>query len=238
MNNPVEIASELRERLAPLAFSSPVTHVYNPLNYGWKAHVEYLERFTMGPKEILFLGMNPGPFGMAQTAVPFGDPAIVRDVLGLSETVGQPETPHPKRPILGPDSTRKEVSGQRVWSWVQNDWGGVEVFTKRAVITNYCPLCFMEESGRNRTPDKLKKHERDRLTAACDAALKSRFAYHQPSWVIGFGAYAERCAQRVLGDTGVQIGRILHPSPASPAANRGWAPQANAQLHALGIDVG
>lgn len=231
------IAAELKSQLEPMRFSSPVTHVYNPLTYGWDAHIEYLERFAMGQKQLLFLGMNPGPFGMAQTAVPFGDPQIARDVLSIVNSVGQPDKPHPKRPIMGLESTRKEVSGQRVWSWVQGDWGGVAAFTRRAVITNYCPLCFMEESGRNRTPDKLKKSERDALTAACDAALRKRVAYHQPEWVIGFGAYAERCAQRVLGDTNIRIGRILHPSPASPAANRGWSSQANQQLSALGIDV-
>ncbi len=237
MSNPIEIDATLREHLEPLEFAEPVTHIYNPLSYGWEAHVEYLERYGLGQKDILFLGMNPGPFGMAQTAVPFGDPQIVRDVLGIKASVRQPKLAHPKRPILGLDSSRREISGQRVWSWVQEDWGGVPRFTDRAVITNYCPLCFMEASGRNRTPDKLKKHERDALTAVCDAALRSRVEYHRPRWVIGFGAYAERCAQRVLGDTGVHIGRVLHPSPASPAANRGWAKQANAQLKALGIDV-
>ena len=174
---------------------------------------------------------------MAQTAVPFGDPHIVREVLGLNIEVGQPDQPHPKRPIVGLASERREVSGHRVWSWVQTEWGGVERFAQRAVITNYCPLCFMEASGRNRTPDKLKKHERNALTAACDDALRARVAYHQPKWVIGFGVYAERCAQRVLSDEDVRIGRILHPSPASPAANRGWAAQATAQCLQLGINV-
>jgi single-strand selective monofunctional uracil DNA glycosylase len=41
--------------------------------------------------------------------------------------------------------------------------------------------------------------------------------------------------QRRLVSQGTRIGRILHPSPASPAANRGWAEQAGKQLEALGI---
>ena len=33
----------------------------------------------------------------------------------------------------------------------------------------------------------------------------------------------------------IRIGRVLHPSPASPAANRGWAAAAEKQLLALGV---
>ncbi len=41
----------------------------------------------------------------------------------------------------------------------------------------------------------------------------------------------------VLSGGSVRIGRILHPSPASPAANRGWAEVATSQLKALGVEV-
>jgi single-strand selective monofunctional uracil DNA glycosylase len=233
-----EIAGDLSKRIDGLSFSEPTTHVYNPLVYAWDAHVEYLERYAAGTRNIMFLGMNPGPFGMAQTGVPFGDPGVVRDVLKIRSPIAQPKRPHPKRPVLGLESTRGEVSGRRVWSWVQASWGGVERFAERAVIVNYCPLCFMEASGKNRTPDKLKKPERDALYAACDEALLRRVEYHQPEWVIGFGAFAEKRARSIITTPNVKIGRVLHPSPASPAANRGWAPQANQQLSDLGIEQG
>ena len=34
-------------------------------------------------KRVVFLGMNPGPFGMAQVGVPFGEVAAVRDWLRI-----------------------------------------------------------------------------------------------------------------------------------------------------------
>jgi len=57
----------------------------------------------------------------------------------------------------------------------------------------------------------------------------------QPEWVVGVGAFAEGRAKVALKDIDVQVGRILHPSPASPAANRGWGEQATKQLEALGV---
>ena len=233
--SPQEVASRLSKDLSKLSFADPVSHVYNPLDYAWALHSAYLHRYANGPKEVLLLGMNPGPYGMAQTGVPFGDPFLVRTPLGLTQDVDKPAQEHPKRPILGLASTRKEVSGQRVWTWVMDQFGSPDVFAERFVIANYCPLCFLEMGGRNRTPDKLAAKERKAVYEACDRALAARIAYHQPKWVVGIGAFAERRAKAVVGDTSVKVGRILHPSPASPVANRGWATQATAQLEALGI---
>lgn len=236
MGGPIEIAAALRARLAPLRFGAPVTHVYQPLDYAWAAHVAWLTRWATGPREVVLLGMNPGPWGMAQTGVPFGEPASVRAVLGIEAVVGKPSVEHPKRPVLGFDSPRREVSGQRLWGWVRDVFGGAEAFFGRFVVVNYCPLSFMEVSGRNRTPDKLAASERAALYAACDAALAARIAHHRPRWVVGIGAFAEGRARAAWGDAeGVRFGRILHPSPASPLANKGWARQATAELAALGI---
>jgi single-strand selective monofunctional uracil DNA glycosylase len=41
-------------------------------------------------------------------------------------------------------------------------------------------------------------------------------------------------AMAVVGDL-APVGQVLHPSPASPKANRGWAAQADAELAALGL---
>ena len=54
--------------------------------------------------------------------------------------------------------------------------------------------------------------------------------------VLGVGKFAEKRAREILGNR-VEIGTILHPSPASPIANRGWAEQAEKQLVALGIPL-
>ena len=231
-----QISRTLSENLARLSFAKPVTHVYDPLTYAWAPHERYLERYGRGPKEVVFLGMNPGPFGMGQTGVPFGEIALVRDFLGVEAPVEAFPAAHPKRPVQGFACPRSEVSGRRLWSWVQERFGTAERFFERFFVVNYCPLMFLEESGRNRTPDKLKKAERDALLDACDTALRAVVDELQPRWVIGVGAWAQKRAHAALGDrAALHIGSILHPSPASPKANAGWAPQAEAELAAYGI---
>ena len=108
-------------------------------------------------------------------------------------------------------------------------------FFAERFIANYCPLVFMEASGKNRTPDKLPPREREPLYAACDAHLGALVRALEPEWVIGVGKFAEERAQSALAGSRVQIGTILHPSPASPLANRGWADQADQQLMQLGL---
>lgn len=230
-----EIARQLRDEVEAMSFAPPVTHVYNPLAYAWDLHRQYLERFGSGPKEAVFLGMNPGPWGMAQTGVPFGEIAAVRDWMGIDGTVGSPRTPHPKRPVEGLACTRSEVSGRRLWGWAAGRFESAEAFFSRFFVINYCPLVFMEESARNRTPDKLPADERAPLEDACDRALVAAVQSLQPKLVIGVGAWADKRARAALAPLGLRHGRILHPSPASPAANRGWEPQAEAQLKKLGV---
>ena len=231
------IARDLLKRIAPLRFGPPVTHVYNPLRYAWEPYTDYLERFGTGSKEVLLIGMNPGPWGMTQTGVPFGEVTLVRDWLGVKGRVGRPEPEHPRRPVLGFACPRSEVSGARLWGWAKDRFKTPERFFSRFFIANYCPLVFMEESGRNRTPDKLPADEREPLLAACDDALARTFDALRPRWAVGVGAFAEKRLRSALAEKDVQIGRILHPSPASPVANRGWASRAEQELGALGIRV-
>jgi len=229
---------ELVRAVEPLSFGAPVTHVYDPLVYARAPHQRYLERFGDGPKQVLLLGMNPGPWGMAQTGVPFGEIGLVRGWLGIEEPVDAPPSEHPKRPIEGFSCGRSEVSGRRLWGWAKNRFGTPERFFERFFVWNYCPLVFMEESGRNRTPDKLPAAERELLFAACDTALRRAVRTLQPAWVIGVGKFAQGRAEEALGGTNQPaIGGMLHPSPASPLANRGWAEQAERQLQALGIEL-
>ena len=224
----------LCKRVAKLRFGAPVAFVYNPLEYAQAPHERYLERYGKSRKRTVLLGMNPGPFGMAQTGVPFGDVEMVRDFLGIRAKVGRPAREHPARPVLGFDCPRCEVSGTRLWGWVKARFGAPERFFADFFVLNYCPLVFMEESGRNRTPDKLSPGERAPLFQACDEALRAAIGCLRPVRVVGVGGFATDRAEVALADLGLPVSTILHPSPASPAANRDWAGAIEAQLRACG----
>lgn len=228
----VKVARRLCGAVEALDFSEPVTHVYNPLRYARRAHEQYLERFGNGPKDVVLVGMNPGPFGMAQTGVPFGDVGFVRDWMGIDAKVDTVPHAHPKRPVLGFACERSEVSGSRLWGWARDRFGAPEAFFERFFVVNYCPLVFLESTGRNRTPDKLPVAERDALMEPCDEALRDAVALLEPTHVVGVGVWATKRAESALG---VEVGTVLHPSPASPKANRGWAKQAEDDFRKLGI---
>ena len=221
-----------------LHFAAPTAYVYNPLVYARSAHEAYLARYGGGARgRTLLLGMNPGPFGMAQTGVPFGDVKMVRDFLGVSAKVGRPPREHPSRPVQGFACTRSEVSGTRLWGWVRDRFGDSDAFFERFFVANYCPLVFMEEGGKNRTPDKLPAAEQGPLFDACDHALRAIVAELGSPLVVGVGAFAEASARRALAAKPPRIGCILHPSPANPKANAGWGRVAEEQLKALGVEV-
>ena len=234
---PEKIARTLGRAASRFRFGPPVHHVYNPLVYASEAHRQYLLRYCRREADILLLGMNPGPFGMVQTGVPFGEVFAVTDWLGIREGVVPPKDQHPKRPIEGFQCTRREISGQRLWGWAEDRFTTPDAFFQRFFIWNYCPLAFLEASGRNRTPDKLPPQERVPLYEACDRALVEIVDYLQPGLVLGVGRFGEARARNILRGKDIRIGQILHPSPASPAANRGWAEQAEKQLAELGVSL-
>ena len=231
----VEAARKLTDAVTELYFSEPTAVVYNPLDYACLPYEYYLKKYGDSPKKILFMGMNPGPFGMAQTGIPFGEVAHVRDWLGIYGKVLAPNNEHPKRRIEGFSCARSEVSGRRFWGAMKERFGQAEAFFIDHFVINYCPLVFMEESGRNRTPDKLPNKEVAALYECCDMHLRSVIHSLQPDWVIGVGAFAEARARVALSQESVQFGRILHPSPASPTANRGWAAQMTEQMEVIGL---
>jgi single-strand selective monofunctional uracil DNA glycosylase len=231
----ITITRELSKGCDAVSFSDPVAYVYNPLNYAWKSHKSYLEKYGEGTQRVLLIGMNPGPWGMAQTGIPFGEVNAVRDFLGIKEQVKQPKLVHPKRPVQGLDCPRSEVSGRRVWEWAEERYGDAESFFSEFFILNYCPLCFMEEGGKNRTPDKLKPEERDTVFDVCDVALREFVKVLEPSKIVGIGGFAKKRAMKTLERDDIET--ILHPSPASPMANRGWAPQIEKQFKLMGIEL-
>jgi single-strand selective monofunctional uracil DNA glycosylase len=232
------ISRDLAREVQPLAFAPPVTVVLNPLAYARVPHERYLALAGDGPFPVVLLGMNPGPFGMARTGVPFGDVPSVRDWLGISGPVRRPASEHPRRPILGFACPRSEVSGARLWGWARERFRTPAAFFRRFLVWNHVPLAFLEASGRNRTPDRLPAEERAPLLAACDEALRRLVDLVEAELVVGIGTFAEARARAALAGRGVRVGRVPHPSPASPAANRGWAQAMDAGLHALGVPLG
>lgn len=230
-----EITDQLVAELALLRFDPPVKHVYNPLVYAREPHDLYMKRYGVGTKEVVFLGMNPGPFGMVQTGIPFGEVVLARDWLCVEAAVEVPDCEHPKRRILGFESTRREVSGRRLWTWVQERFETPQSFFERFMVVNYCPLAFLEESGKNRTPDKLPRSERDAVHEACDRALRRKLEYWRPSKVVGIGRFAQKRAELVTAGMGIDVSVICHPSPANPKANRGWVPIIEQELRDAGV---
>jgi single-strand selective monofunctional uracil DNA glycosylase len=81
------------------------------------------------------------------------------------------------------------------------------------------------------------------VAQACDRHLAAALTVLQPEWAIGIGGFAERRLHDVLESDEVDsalarraaIAQILHPSPASPAANRGWSDAVDRTLAQLGV---
>jgi single-strand selective monofunctional uracil DNA glycosylase len=229
----VSVMERLKSRLKRLRFEEPVAYVYSPLEYAWPVARAYCERYGSSPKEALFLGMNPGPFGMGQTGVPFGEVAAVRDYLRLAGTITPPRRFHPKRPVTGFECPRSEVSGQRLWGAFAKRHPNAEDFFARSFVLNYCPLLFLGESGSNLTPDKIAKEDRYEVEAICDKALADTIRILQPKHIVGIGMYATKRATLVSGRDDVIT--MPHPSPASPVANKGWEKAAKKALAKAGL---
>jgi single-strand selective monofunctional uracil DNA glycosylase len=233
----LRITETLVEDLESLDFSPPVAYVYNPLVYAAEPHELYLKRFSEKAGQVVFVGMNPGPWGMAQTGVPFGEIDIVKNWLGIDGEVKKPPREHPKKRVDGFRCRRSEVSGRRLWGLFRELFGTPEKFFERFFVINYCPLLFLDADGRNLTPEKLETAEREPLLEACDRALFRTIEYMRPDHVIGVGNFAEERAKNILRGMEVRVGKILHPSPASPAANNGWRETVLRQLRDQGIEL-
>jgi single-strand selective monofunctional uracil DNA glycosylase len=102
---------------------------------------------------------------------------------------------------------------------------------------NYCPLVWMSATGANLTPEKLPASEMQPVEQACLKHLTEVVELLDPSYLIGVGGFAEDRLIRAVAAGGSKaiVGRVLHPSPASPTANRGWAEAATRQLTEQGV---
>lgn len=238
----LSISQRLSAQMSALDFPTPEL-VYNPLEYAWAPHQQYLRTYARPHARVLMVGMNPGPWGMAQTGVPFGDVPSVRDWMGIDAEVGKPPFEHPKRKVKGFQLKRREGSGKRLWGWAEDRFQTPDAFFDVCFVHNYCPLLFLHESGRNLVPEKLSKAERESIIGPCDQALREVVAALKPEVVIGVGKFAEGRASEALGIApgeareGIALDRILHPSPASPLANKNWGGQVDPVLRRYGVPV-
>jgi single-strand selective monofunctional uracil DNA glycosylase len=233
----------LHAELKAIPLAESVPYAYYPMDYAWEVYAAYVERFGQGQKKILYLGMNPGPFGMAQTGIPFGEVQAVQRFLKLGPplTIHQPDNMHPKRPVLGWGCKRSEVSGKRLWAWFEERYGSLEAFAQENFVLNYCPVLYLSETGANIALDQLPKADLNAIIRLCDAHLADCVQALGAQWVIGVGQFAAKRAMEVVERhphlKAVKVGSILHPSPANPHANRApWGETATRQLAALGLD--
>ena len=222
----IEAASLLRDDVEPLGEKlveeGRIDVCYNPLNYAWNVHEEYLRRMGgLGAKTVV-LGMNPGPHGMGQMGIPFAATSVVRDLLGISGIpVNQPNTPDERRPVIGLDYHKEEVSGTRLWGLLSEQYGDAESIASRVFLVNHCPLMlFSGPRATNITPDKIGGGTAKALLERCDEHLSQVVEILEANRVIGVGKFAESRARDALKEQSVEVTGCWHPSPASPLANR------------------
>ncbi|MGA2381175.1 MAG: uracil-DNA glycosylase family protein [Spirochaetia bacterium] len=221
-----------------LGFAPPVHYVYNPLVYAREPHELYLSKYADAPKRVVFVGMNPGPWGMAQTGVPFGEVSMVREWLGIFGAVGSPAGTHPRIPVRGFECTRSEVSGRRLWGLFREAFGSAERFVRDMFVSNYCPLMFLDDAGRNLTPDRIGRQDQAVLFPLCDRFLSVVIDVLRPEWIVGIGVFADRRVRAVLEGSphpGARVTSITHPSPANPRSQKNWAAQVRAALEKEGV---
>ena len=221
----VSAARRLGREAGALRFGPPVAYVYNPIEYARLPHERYLQEFGTGRKRIVLLGMNPGPWGMAQTGVPFGEITMVTEWLRIRAPVGQAPPGHPRVPIRGFDCARHEVSGTRLWGWLKGRYGTAAAMARELFVSNYCPLMFLDAAGRNLTPDRIARADQPALFEVCDRFLLAVLKSTAPEWLVGVGKFAEGRARAATqrADLDVKVISILHPSPANPQSNKDWA---------------
>ena len=236
MNTLLSAALELRKQCEKLDFSTWANYTYHPLNYAWDSYKMYVEHWGGGKKKVLFLGMNPGPWGMAQTGIPFGEVEKVRHFLRVETTVNTPGLMCPQRPVEGFACARSEVSGKRLWGLFQARFKSPQAFFENHFVLNFCPLLFLKTEGKrcvNLTPDKMPQALWKSLQEVCQQHLKKVVEHLQITYLVGVGAFATKMAKAVPDPP--RIVRLLHPSPASPAANKDWAGQATKTLEEAGV---
>ena len=235
----IRAAASLRDDVEPignrLVSEGSVDVFYNPLEYAWNVHETYLARMGGGGARTVVLGMNPGPHGMGQMGIPFAATSVVRELLGITGIpVSQPEVADPRRPVVGLDYPREEVSGTRLWGLLEEHYGDADAIASSVFLVNHCPLMlFSGPRATNITPDKVGGSTARVLLERCDQHLHDVVSVLDAERVIGVGKFAESRARAALGGGSVEVVGCWHPSPASPLANRNGGADWRAHVRAV-----
>lgn len=209
---------EIRDKLKSLSYPYFTYHVFD---YAYDPFWEYICRYGKNEKKNIFLGINPGPFGMMQNGIPFGAMSIVKDWLSIKAPIKTPQIQHPMRVIKGWKETREEESGARLWGLAKKVFVNPENFFKENFVLNYCPLGFIDEVGKNVTPDKLPQELREQVEKICDNFLSFFVEIYKPDLILGVGRYAEKQAQKI-NSLNLKVVYLPHPSPLNPQSYQLW----------------
>lgn len=226
----LDIECDLNNELNELQFPKNITHIYNPIVYALNLHCQYIKKFLNGKKKVMLIGMNPGPNGMVQNGVPFGNTNTVKNLMKIQGQVDQPPSLNPKRPVTGLSCTTEEPSGVRIWNLLQKLAGSLEVFGEQCFLHNFCPLAFFDEQGKNITPSELKGKIKSTLRDICLKYLEKEIQLIQPEIIIAIGSYVgdslrKLSKQSIYVRTNIKILQLAHPSPRS-LNNNNWPEKA------------
>lgn len=207
------------EALAPRLAAATGWHVWNPGRYGASWHRRFRRMVPLESNPVILFGLNPGPYGMAQTGIPFTDVKRLRERLprlaASLEIHGPVEVPGLAPPSLRPFLTRSfESSAVRIYRFLDLAWGSAEEGWRKVGVANPCSLLFMDAAGKNRTPADLQGavsrrrsagHSAAELREACDrlrrkAALEAMAAV-RPRGVVLLG----KDVQKALGSVTVKV---------------------------------
>jgi hypothetical protein len=103
-------------------------------------HEEYLLKYARPGSRAIILGMNPGPWGIAQTGVPFGEVVTVRDWLGIGGVIETPPRWHRRLPVTGFDCPRSEVSGRRLRGLMKERYGTALALSRDLFVPHCMPI--------------------------------------------------------------------------------------------------
>ena len=272
----------LADDLHALRRPAGVSHVYNPLRYMWPAHERFLSRHYVTdrasapdgrldfyepagatrPRRYLILGMNPGPHGMVQTGLPFGDVVNAAAMLGYrtGDQVPAPDLAgvelHPSRPVIGLSATRREASGERLWGGLAAIFGGLEQTLAACFAANYCPLAYFADDaqGTNVTPEDFGKktikgepnprHDPGyaaELDKVCLPYLVRVARAMRVEVILAVGRYAEAKANIIAAlqpddsrPARPKVVYLTHPSPLATRSAGEWATMARHALENAG----